>query len=109
MWRIDRAHAKGSQYRFRNNEETSMIERVSTILLVFALLTGWALGQTTPQASGSIQGVVFTTDQDHTLSVVPRTKLSLDGTVHLVTESKSDGTFLFSNVPPGAYTIDAQA
>jgi len=86
-----------------------MMQRVSLTALAFALLTGLALSQTAPQPGGSIQGVVFTTEQDHARSVVPDTKLSLDGAVHLETESNSEGAFVFSNLAPGSYTITAQA
>src|SRR5262252_25607 len=86
-----------------------MMQRASLGALTFAILTGLALGQTAPQPGGSIQGVVFTTEQDHARSVVPDTKLSLDGTVHLETESNSEGAFAFSNLAPGSYTITAQA
>jgi hypothetical protein len=86
-----------------------MMQRLSLAALAFALLTGLALSQTAPQPGGSIQGVVFTTEQDHARSVVPGTKLSLDGAVHLETESNSEGGFVFSNLAPGSYTITAQA
>jgi len=86
-----------------------MIQRLSITALAFALLAGLALSQSAPQSGGSVQGVVFTTDQDHARSVVPGTKLSLDGVVHLESESNSDGTFVFSNLLPGSYTITAQA
>src|SRR5262249_25119377 len=36
-------------------------------------------------------------------------KLSLDGAVHLETESNSEGAFVFSNLAAGSYTITAQA
>ncbi len=85
------------------------MQRVSTIALALALLTGCALGQSTPQPSGSIQGVVFTTGQDRARSVVPGTKLSLDGPLHLEAESGSEGKFVFGTVPAGSYTITAQA
>jgi hypothetical protein len=86
-----------------------MMQRVSTIALVFAVLTGFAVGQSTSKASGSIHGVVFTTEQDHARLVVPGTKLSLDGASHLQTESDGNGAFVFSMVPAGSYSITAQA
>jgi hypothetical protein len=60
-----------------------MKQRLSIIGLAFAMLTGLALCQSAPLPGGSIQGVVFTTEQDHARSVVPGTKLSLDGALHL--------------------------
>src|SRR5262252_11176749 len=86
-----------------------MMQRASLGALTFAILTGLALGQTAPQPGGSIQGVVFTTEQDHARSVVPGTKLSLDGPLHLQAESNSEGAFLFADEPSGSYTITAQA
>jgi hypothetical protein len=85
-----------------------MKSRIVTVALTLAL-TGCALGQSGPEPSGSVQGVVFTVEQDHVRSVVPGTKLSLDGTLHLGAESDSQGTFAFANVPSGSYTITAQA
>jgi len=86
-----------------------MMQRIVTLALAFGLLTGCALGQSKPEASGSIQGAVFMTEQDHARSVVPGTKLSLDGALHLEAESDSEGKFVFSTVPAGFYTITAQA
>jgi outer membrane receptor protein involved in Fe transport len=53
--------------------------------------------------------VVFTTEQDTAGSVVPGTKLSLDGPVHFEAESDLEGKFAFNTVPFGSYTITAQA
>ena len=86
-----------------------MKQQLSSMALVFAMLTGLALCQSAPLPGGSIQGVVFTTEQDHARSVVPGTKVSLDGALHLQAESNSEGAFLFVDVPPGSYTITAQA
>jgi hypothetical protein len=86
-----------------------MMQRVTTIALAFVLLTAGAAAQSSPQTTGSIQGVVFTTEQDHARSVVPGTKLSVDGSLHLEAESDSEGAFVFSTVPAGSYTITAQA
>jgi hypothetical protein len=79
------------------------------ITLALALLVGGALGQSTPEPAGSIRGVVFTTEQDQSRLVVPGTKVSLEGAVHLEAESDSQGTFAFSTVPAGSYTVAAQA
>ena len=85
------------------------MQRAATSALAFGLLTACALGQSTPEPSGSIQGAVFTTEQDHARSVVPGTNLSLDGALHLEAEGDSEGTFVFSAVPVGSFTITAQA
>jgi len=105
----------GSAVHMRKNcngatrkEEITMMQKVASIALALGLLTGCALGQSKPEPS-SVQGVVFTSEQDHARSVVPGTKLWLDGALHLEAESDSDGTFVFSSVPAGSYTITAQA
>jgi len=62
------------------------MQRVATVALASCLLTAWALGQSARQPGGSIQGVVFTTEQVHARSVMPATKLSLNGASHLEAE-----------------------
>jgi outer membrane receptor protein involved in Fe transport len=79
--------------------------RIVILALAFA---GYALGQSKPQPSGSIQGVVFTTEQDNARSVVPGTRVSLDGASHFEAESDGEGKFMFPTVPAGSYTVTAQ-
>ena len=86
-----------------------MTRRFPSIALAFGLLIGCALGQTTPAPNGSIQGVIFTIEQDNSRSVVPGTKLSLVGPVHLQAESDLEGKFTFNAVTPGSYAISADA
>jgi hypothetical protein len=86
-----------------------MMQRLLRIAVAFGLLTGYVLGQGVPEPGGAVQGVVFTTERDHARSVVPDTKLSLDGTSHLEAESDTEGKFVFSTVPSGSYTITGQA
>jgi len=85
-----------------------MKQRVA-IALSLVLLTAHVLGQNKPEPSGSIQGLVFTTEQDHARSVVPGTKLLLDGPVRLESQSDPAGRFVFDGVPSGSYTITAEA
>ena len=105
----------GSAVHMRKNcngatrkDEITMMQKVASIALALGLLTECALGESKPEPS-SVQGVIFTSEQDHARSVVPGTKLWLDGALHLEAESDSDGTFVFSSVPAGSYTITAQA
>jgi outer membrane receptor protein involved in Fe transport len=86
-----------------------MMQRFVTMALAFGLLTACALSQSAPQPGGSIEGVVFTTEQDHARSVVSGAKLMLDGASHLEAESDGQGKFEFGTVPAGPYTISAQA
>jgi len=86
-----------------------MMQRLLAIALAFALLTELALSQSATQTGGSIEGVVFTLEQDHVRSIVPGVKLSLDGASHFEAQSDSEGKFTFGTVPAGPYTINAQA
>jgi len=86
-----------------------MMQRLLITALGFALLTEPALSQSTPQPGGSIEGVIFTIEQDHARSVVPGAKLSLDGASHIEAQSDGEGKFTFGTVPAGLYTINAQA
>ena len=85
------------------------MQRVASIALALGLLVAVALGQTAPQPSGSIQGVIFAAEQDNARSVVPGVKLSLDGPVQLQTESDLEGKFALNAVASGSYTITALA
>jgi hypothetical protein len=68
-----------------------MKHRLSIMPLASAMLTGLALCQSAPLSGGSIQGVVFTTEQDHARSVDPGTKLSPDEDLHLQAEDQREG------------------
>ena len=85
------------------------MQRVLMITIALALLIGCALGQSTPEPTGCIRGVAFTTEQDQARLVVPGTKILLDGPVHLEAESDGQGTFVFNSVPVGSYTLTAEA
>ena len=85
-----------------------MKQRIA-IALSLVLTAVHVLGQGKTEPSGSIQGVVFTREQDHARSVVPATKLLLDGPTHLETQSDPEGKFAFDAVPSGSYTITADA
>ena len=86
-----------------------MMRRLSIIAFAFALLAGFALGQNPSQQGGSVEGVVFTLEQDHARSVVPGATLLLDGASHLGAQSDGEGKFTFGTVPAGPYTISVQA
>src|SRR5215471_13894369 len=86
-----------------------MTHRSVIVALALGLLTAFAFSQSAPQQGGSIEGVVFTTEQDHARSVVPGTKVLLDGASHLEAETDDQGKFAFGAVPAGPYTISAQA
>jgi hypothetical protein len=86
-----------------------MIRRLAQIAFAIGLLANGALGQSTDQATGTVQGVVFTADADGGRSVVPAAKISLDGPVHLDVQADNEGKFACNAVPPGSYRISAEA
>lgn len=86
-----------------------MIRRLAQIAFAIGLLPISAFGQSTGQATGTVQGMVFTADADGGRSVVPAVKISLDGSSHIETQSTPEGKFVLSAIPAGSYTITAQA
>jgi hypothetical protein len=86
-----------------------MIRRFAKIAFGIGLLTIGALGQITGPATGTVQGLVFTTDADGGRSVVPAAKISLDGPVHLEVQTDNEGKFACKELPPGSYRISAEA
>lgn len=83
--------------------------RLACIALAIGLLSFCAFAQSAGQATGSVQGVVFTIGANGMHAVVPAAKVSLDGSTHLEVEGNGEGKFAFNTVPPGSYTITAQA
>jgi hypothetical protein len=81
--------------------------------LFFALAIGLfavaASAQDPKPTSGTVRGAVFTVNASGAHAVVPATRVALDGPVHLEAESDSEGKFAIDAVPPGSYTITAQA
>jgi hypothetical protein len=87
-----------------------MTQTVSAVIvLAIALLPGSAIAQSTQQANGTVQGVVFVFDNDGGPSLVPSVKVSLNGPAHIEVQSDDQGTFAFDSVPPGHYRISAEA
>jgi hypothetical protein len=86
-----------------------MVQKVVSIALAFVLLTACALAQNTGLQAGTVQGLVFTSEQDGGRLVVPGAKISLDGPSHLEAESNNEGKFTFNVVPSGSYTVTAHA
>src|SRR5260370_14756601 len=86
-----------------------MVQKVASIALGFGLLAACALAQKTELQAGTVQGLVFTSEQDGGRLVVPGAKISLDGPSHLEAESNNEGKFAISAVPSGAYTVTAHA
>lgn len=86
-----------------------MTRRIAITGLFLGLLGAGVLAQTKEPTVGTIQGVVFTIDTDGGRSVVPGTKISIDGSTQFEGESDAQGQFAFTSVPPGNYTLTAKA
>jgi TonB dependent receptor len=97
------------QRETNGREKIGMIRRLAQLAFAIGLLVVAALGQSTDPATGTVRGVVFTADADGGRSVVPATKISLDGPVHLEVQSDNEGKFACNAVPPGSYRVSAEA
>ncbi len=84
------------------------MQRLLTVFVAIGLLATCSFAQT-PEATGTIQGVLFTLDPSGERSVVPAAKVSLDGPTHVERKSDGEGKFTFNAVPTGSYKISAQA
>jgi len=83
------------------------MRRLTIVALVLGLIGVRAFAQGTGQPTGAVQGQVFIKDADGGRSVVPATKITLDGPTQLEAESDNEGNFALSTVPAGSYTITA--
>jgi hypothetical protein len=83
------------------------MRRLTIVALVLGLIGVRAFAQGTSQPTGAVQGQVFIKDADGGRSVVPATKIKLDGPTQLEAESDNEGNFALSTVPAGSYTITA--
>jgi outer membrane receptor protein involved in Fe transport len=84
-----------------------MTRSIATMAFLLAMLGTGLRAQTKEPTAGTIQGVVFTIDLDGGRSVVPGSKISLDGSSHFEAESDAQGQFVFTSVPVGNYTLTA--
>jgi hypothetical protein len=105
--RIVRFLSFAMRSRSCRQKETALMLKVTIILFVLGLFGPYVFGQRTERPSGTVQGVVFTADPDGGRSVVPATKITLDGATHLEAQSDNAGKFTLSAVPAGSYTIAA--
>jgi len=86
-----------------------MKHKLAGTAIAIGLLAACVSAQSTGQATGTVDGVVFTVDANGGHAVIPTARISLDGPTHIEAESDGAGRFTFNAVPPGAYTINAQA
>ena len=86
-----------------------MTRSIAIVGFLLGLLGTGLLAQTKEPTPGAIQGVVFTIDPDGSRSVVPGTKISIEGSSHFEGESDAQGQFAFASVPAGNYALTANA
>lgn len=82
--------------------------RLITLALTIVLFVTCGSAQIPEKTTGTVRGVVVTLDASASRSVVPGTKVTLDGPVHAETESDSEGKIVLAAVPSGSYTVTAQ-
>ena len=75
-------------------------------ILLFVLL---AFAQSSPSASGSIRGDVFTKGTNGEPAALPGVLILLHGPITTETESDAQGAFAIDGLPPGTYQIEANA
>jgi hypothetical protein len=83
--------------------------KLSGIAVAIGLIAASAFAQNSGLATAAVEGVAFTVDASGIHGAVPASRVLLDGPTHIETESDSTGKFVFNAVPPGPYTINAQA
>src|SRR6185369_8037571 len=83
--------------------------RFITLALAIELFVTCGSAQIPEKTTGTVRGVVVTLNASASPSAVPGTRVTLDGPVHAETESDSEGKIVLVTVPPGSYTITAQA
>jgi hypothetical protein len=84
-----------------------MMQKVASMALALGLIGACAFAQGAGQPTGAVQGAVFVADADGGRSVVPATKITLNGPTHIEGQSDNEGKVEFSTVPAGSYTITA--
>lgn len=102
-------HAQGIERDALDRQENGMTRALRILGLVLCLIAHCAVAQSTQPTTGTIQGVVLTSDPDGGHSVLPSTKVSLDGPAHIEAESDQQGKFIVNGAPAGSYLITAQA
>ena len=83
------------------------MRRLTIVALVLGLIGVRAFAQGTGQPTGAVHGHVFIKDEDGGRSVLPATKITLDGPTQLEVESDNEGNFALSAVPAGSYRVTA--
>lgn len=86
-----------------------MNKKISSLVVVIGLVAACAFAGETESKTGTVQGVVFTSDADGGRSVVPGAKVFLDGPAARETEADAAGKYVFNALPPGPYNLKAQA
>jgi hypothetical protein len=102
--RFGGAYAQELQRRATRKEEITMMQKVASIALALGLIGACAFAQDAGQPTGAVQGLVFITEPDGGRSVVPATKITLDGPAHIEAQSDNEGKFAFSTVATGSFT-----
>ena len=82
---------------------------IPSLVVVISLLGSSVFAADTKGETGTVQGVVFTSDTDGGRSIVPGAKVFLNGPATWETEADGAGEYAFDALPPGSYKLKAQA
>ena len=83
--------------------------KICVVVMAVSLPGSTSFAQHMLEKTGGVRGVVFTRDSNGNHSVVPDAKVYLSGAVTNETEADADGGYVFSTLPPGRYSLEAQA
>jgi hypothetical protein len=82
-------------------------EQIGFSLLVICIFASAAQGQQALTASAKVAGTVFVRDSAGNQSFVDGAKVKLNGPATLETETDGKGSYAFTAVPLGTYTLEA--
>jgi len=82
------------------------ILQMALVLSLFCCMTQGGYGQDVRGAACGLKGTVFIGDPGSE-SYIANARVLVSGPVMAITETDQDGKYTFDNVPPGAYTVEA--
>src|SRR5260370_7243542 len=97
---------KKSLRRSKHKKEISMKHKLAGTAIAIGLLAACVSAQSTGQATGTVDGVMFTVDANGGHAVIPTARISLDGPTPI--EAHCDGAhkFTFTASPPRPNTTN---
>lgn len=102
--------AQNIQHGFsQRGSRLKTLTRSLITIIAFALFVPCGFGQSKRQTTGTVQGVVFSSNSHGNRSLISSANISLDGPIAMKAKSEGQGFFAFDAVPHGNYKITAHA